>query len=324
MAKKSAKKRTAEGPTSLPLTPTFDEMFPTVARWVSQEEGWVELGADHHSRSLVRALYGGGMVWEGADDYKSLDEALRAMEKGIAAWLDENRPDRGRGERAKKKSSPAPPGRSSGRRKSSPKSHPSPTGNDRAKADATPPVPRAVVEKVRKLAGIAEGLRRGERFEITRLTSLKGLCKDPLAAQAFAMFLAVSARKKAEEKKAPERVMELMARAIKEMRAYLNEPNEEQKERLYSLLREMEQEQNEHRRISWGTVRVVHSMELVVAENALKSVLRDHEAPAWLYQSARDYAERYDSRYGTGLIPSSAPMVQEIADFWRDFYEIEG
>ena len=64
-------------------------------------------------------------------------------------------------------------------------------------------------------------------------------------------------------------------------------------------------------------------MELVVVEDALKSILRDHEAPTWLYQAARDYAERYDSRFGTGLIPSSAPMMQEIADFWRDFHGIK-
>jgi hypothetical protein len=63
-------------------------------------------------------------------------------------------------------------------------------------------------------------------------------------------------------------------------------------------------------------------MELVVVENALRSILRDHEAPAWLYHAARDYAERYDARYGTGLIPASAPMVQEIADFWRDYFGI--
>ena len=48
-------------------------------------------------------------------------------------------------------------------------------------------------------------------------------------------------------------------------------------------------------------------MELVVVENALKSILRDHEAPTWLYQAARDYAERYDSRHGTGLIPEFGP-----------------
>ena len=51
MAKKRARKTTAKGLTSQPLTPSFNEMFPTIARWISQEEGWVELGADHYSRS---------------------------------------------------------------------------------------------------------------------------------------------------------------------------------------------------------------------------------------------------------------------------------
>src|ERR1700730_8185588 len=93
MAKK-ARKRTAIVQGVQPPTSSFDEMFPTIARWVLQEEGWVELGADHYSRSLVRALYGGGMAWEGTDEYGSLDEALRAMEEGIASWLEEHRPDR--------------------------------------------------------------------------------------------------------------------------------------------------------------------------------------------------------------------------------------
>src|SRR3954451_11208828 len=110
MAKKRVRKGTSKGRSGHPSTPSFDERFPTVARWISQEEGWVELGADHHSRSLVRALYGGGMVWEGTDEYGSLDEALRAMEKGIASWLEEHRPDGGRGERANKESAPTSPG----------------------------------------------------------------------------------------------------------------------------------------------------------------------------------------------------------------------
>jgi hypothetical protein len=322
MAKK-ARKRTATVKGVQPPTSSFDESFPTIARWISQEEGWIELGADHYSRSLARALYGGGMVWEGTDDYGSMDEALRAMEGGIAAWLEVNRPDRGRGDSAKKKPLAVSPERPKPRKKTPPKAPAPPERDDRVKPDPAPPVPRAVVEKVRKFAEIAEALRRGQHFEITRLTSLKGLCKEPRAARSFAMFLAVHARKKAEEKKAPERVKELMAKAITAMKAYLDGPNKEQKERLFPLLREMEQEQDEHKRIGWGMVRIVHSMELVVVENALKSVLRDHEAPTWLYQAARDYAERYDPRHGTGLIPSSAPMVQEIADFWRVFYGID-
>jgi hypothetical protein len=33
-------------------------------------------------------------------------------------------------------------------------------------------------------------------------------------------------------------------------------------------------------------------------------------------QAARHYAERYNPRYGTGLIPESASAVDDIAAFW--------
>src|SRR5437763_1764269 len=83
--------------------------------------------------------------------------------------------------------------------------------------------------------GIAEGLRRGQHFEITRLTSLKGLCKDTHAARSFAMSLAVHARRRAEEEEAPERFKELMTRAITGMESYLDDPTDERKERLHHL-----------------------------------------------------------------------------------------
>jgi hypothetical protein len=70
-------------------------------------------------------------------------------------------------------------------------------------------------------------------------------------------------------------------------------------------------------------VRMLKSRDLVVVEESLKSIVKTHEAGTWAYQAAKDYAERYDSRYGTGLIPSSAPMVEEIAGFWRKYYGIK-
>jgi hypothetical protein len=39
---------------------------------------------------------------------------------------------------------------------------------------------------------------------------------------------------------------------------------------------------------------------------------------------ARDYAERYDSSHGTGLIPASAPFLQDIADFWMQEFGLDG
>jgi hypothetical protein len=40
----------------------------------------------------------------------------------------------------------------------------------------------------------------------------------------------------------------------------------------------------------------------------------------WAYQAARDYAEQYDPHYGTDLIPESAPLVAQIAEFWQAQY----
>ena len=68
---------------------------------------------------------------------------------------------------------------------------------------------------------------------------------------------------------------------------------------------------------------MIKSRDLVVVEECLKSILRSYEAPIWAYQAAKDYAERYDARHGSGLIRSSAPMVEEIAKFFRDYYGIK-
>ena len=71
----------------------FALSHPHIAAWVSREEGWIEVGQDEFSSSFVRAVYGGGLAWEGAVSYPSMDEALRALDAGIAAWLAENRPE---------------------------------------------------------------------------------------------------------------------------------------------------------------------------------------------------------------------------------------
>lgn len=68
---------------------SIEQMYPHVARWV-KEQGWIEMGQDDFSHSFVRALDIGGMVWEGAPSYLSVDDALRALDAGIAAWLREN------------------------------------------------------------------------------------------------------------------------------------------------------------------------------------------------------------------------------------------
>ena len=63
---------------------SFEERYPNITAWV--QDGWIELGQDDYSRSFVRVLDIGGMVWEGGERYEALAEA----EAAIAAWLEKN------------------------------------------------------------------------------------------------------------------------------------------------------------------------------------------------------------------------------------------
>ena len=39
--------------------------------------------------SFIRAIDPGGMVWEGKDAYKTLDEAFQDLEQGLERWMRE-------------------------------------------------------------------------------------------------------------------------------------------------------------------------------------------------------------------------------------------
>ncbi len=78
-----AKRKTQDPPPD-----PFAERYPNVAGWAL--DGWIELGPTDWTRSFIRVMDIGGMVWEGADHYPSVHEALLAADEAIAEWLDEN------------------------------------------------------------------------------------------------------------------------------------------------------------------------------------------------------------------------------------------
>ena len=71
------------------MATSFEESYPNITRWV-KSQGWIELGQDEYSSSLVRALDIGGMVWEGSTYYATLDEAFDALETALAEWWEKN------------------------------------------------------------------------------------------------------------------------------------------------------------------------------------------------------------------------------------------
>jgi len=82
--------RTTQASTTKPSAPaTFADTYPHVAEWVTAW-GWIVVGQDEYSRSMVRAMDIGGMVWEGKTHYASMDALWQDVEQGLAAWMEEN------------------------------------------------------------------------------------------------------------------------------------------------------------------------------------------------------------------------------------------
>ncbi len=73
------------------MTSSLDASYPNIAYFVDAI-GWIEVGRDDDSplTSFIRAIDPGGMVWEGKDEYETLDEAFQDLEKGLGEWMREH------------------------------------------------------------------------------------------------------------------------------------------------------------------------------------------------------------------------------------------
>jgi uncharacterized protein YdhG (YjbR/CyaY superfamily) len=185
--------------------------------------------------------------------------------------------------------------------------------------------PKAVLSRVRKLAQIASDLSEGANFSITRLTTLKSLCEDPEIAAHFAVYLARHTSRRANKRSKSGRLSkdeshnELITRSVERLGRYVERPSDPKREALREVLRELESVNDEYESIPYGVVRIIQDKNVLIVEDAVRCVLSVYSAPSQAYHLARVYAERYDSRYGTGLIPDSAPLVMDIVDFWCDY-----
>jgi hypothetical protein len=56
--------------------------YPNIADWI-ENQGWIELGQTDYSRSMIRVLDIGGLIWESERDYQTLDDLLDDLEMQI-------------------------------------------------------------------------------------------------------------------------------------------------------------------------------------------------------------------------------------------------
>jgi hypothetical protein len=185
-----------------------------------------------------------------------------------------------------------------------------------------------VIPKIRQLATIARELHEGDSFNITRLTTLKSLCEDAPAAARFAVHLAQLTHRKMQEQRRPshlnaekwEHYKQVVDTAVRAMQQYVAQPTPQTTNPLWRIQSQVRALQDRYENQAWGPVRIIESTEVLLIEYALSCLLQPTASADWGYRLARQYAERYDPRYATGLIPESAPLVEAIADFWCQYH----
>lgn len=181
--------------------------------------------------------------------------------------------------------------------------------------------------KIRKLADMLTALQDGSQsyFYITRLTSIKRLCRTGDLARRFTLTLAelTLARMQTAEPPPAAADLALASAAIATMRVYADAPTPEGMKSLRSLTSQVCLAQAEIVRPMPGKspVRLIHSTALLLIEDALRCFVAGDDpaqAGAWAYQTARVYAERYHPAHGAGLLRESAPFLADIVRFWGE------
>lgn len=185
----------------------------------------------------------------------------------------------------------------------------------------------AVANKIKKWLKTVKETETETRYfglPITRLTSIKSLCKDDhKSAQQFALFITQKVYHKMNNMSRPEYYSEeewnndqqFLVEGIKQMEQYIETSDKEKEQELFKLLKEVDNSQGDDiRRVHWNTVHFVRSGYLLKLEYALRCFIYG-DFPYWAYKLGAEYVNQKD-----GITSESVPMLLEIAEFWCQYY----
>jgi hypothetical protein len=168
----------------------------------------------------------------------------------------------------------------------------------------------SIPEKLSKI--VAEINERGHA-ELTRLTVLKKWFERRERLSAFAIWIAAKAAGRKQE--IPAAAAELFREArtlLAGVETLHPKLNRQRAQALHDRLREF---QDEHRRVHWASVRIIHNWDLLLVEKGLAIHLWYLDSPPLGYKLAADYCQHYDPRYGDGLNGPSRAKIEEIVRF---------
>jgi hypothetical protein len=179
------------------------------------------------------------------------------------------------------------------------------------------PVPEKILKIIEEID--AEG-----RAELTRLTVLKKWFETPHRLTAFGLWIArkASGRKGKTKGEAGDLLSEtrLLLGTSSTRESLFQQINRKKASSLHDRVRAFHSEfQNQ----AWGPVRIIHCWPLLLVEKGLALHLGLAQKPTDGYKLAADWAQNYDSKYGTNLNGPSRGKLHELVRFMFSMEAIE-
>jgi hypothetical protein len=187
----------------------------------------------------------------------------------------------------------------------------------------------AIAKKIKKWIQTTQEAEKARfALPITRLTSIKSLCVDEVAAEKFALYIAQRVQQQINQAICPEHFtseewaqqQQSVDEAITLMQSYLESPSYESRQSLRNLLRDIDGlQEDDYRNFRWTTVRFVRSENLLKLDYARRCFV-EQDSPYWAYKLAAKYVEGYGLQSGSGIVAESVPRLLEVAEFWCQYY----
>lgn len=178
---------------------------------------------------------------------------------------------------------------------------------------------KSAIKGLQKLKQIEVDLRQEKTyFSITRLLVLKKLSKNPDARHNFSKYICDKAYKACIGDKDMDAEMKSLVKEALQLMETIIVHNKQSKKKLETIYKKLIAYQNQTRSGHFGIqIRTINNNNLFLIELGIKCFLFDDESTG--YEIGKHYCEKYNARYGTGVIPDSLPFVKDIVGFWTGY-----
>jgi len=164
-----------------------------------------------------------------------------------------------------------------------------------------------------KLLMIASDIEEKGPQNLTRLTVLKRWFKDPIRLGSFAIFIAKRASSRKVKAKDEEAILFKKASTLLKNTQVYNP--QICRDEVQSLFQELSSYQDELKRQSWNTIRILKNHNLYLIEEGLRIYLSTNYDASAGYRLATSYCEHYAPAYGAMLDDKSIFKIEEIIRF---------